>query len=147
MKSKILGQLTQNEYDTDMFESKPVKIPYFDFKEIVVAFFEPTHPPQLIASDKVIDNFLHLNSKNKEKDAHLVYKYYKTTLELGYTKTLKIKEVKDIWNFVIPSEIIIDSDENGDFYLYVSCGCEWEEEHGLQLVFKNGQTLIKAEGH
>ena len=55
---------------------------------------------------------------------------------------------KDIWNFVTPTEIIKHWDEDGEFYLCVSCGCEWEEEHVLQLVvFKDGQTLTRASGH
>ena len=68
-------------------------------------------------------------------------------MKYGYTKSLGVKKIDEIWNFVRPSEIIIDWDENGDFYLNVSCECGWEEEHGLQLIFKDGLTLIRAGGH
>jgi len=40
----------------------------------------------------------------------------------------------------------------GDKGIYVSleCNCNWEPEHGLQLVFKNGSTIKKVgpyDGH
>lgn len=28
-----------------------------------------------------------------------------------------------------------------------TCGCEWEEEHGLQLVFKEGKKLTRISGY
>jgi hypothetical protein len=31
--------------------------------------------------------------------------------------------------------------------LVISCECDREEEHGLQLVFKDGATLTRASGH
>jgi hypothetical protein len=60
---------------------------------------------------------------------------------------LQVNDIADIWNFVYPTEIIVHWNENADFYLCVSCGCEWEEEHGLQLVFKDGKQLTRASGH
>lgn len=40
----------------------------------------------------------------------------------------------------------------GDKRIYISleCGCDWEREHGLQIVFKEGQYVNKLgpyDGH
>jgi hypothetical protein len=147
MESKIVGQLKSIEFNEYYFESEPFEIPYFDNKKLKISFVEAQHQPYLESADKVLENFLKLNSQDRTNGAGLVYKYYDETLKFGYTKDLNIKTPLDIWNHVRANEIIIDSDENGDFYLCVSCGCDWEEEHGLQLVFKNGQTLVRASGH
>lgn len=34
---------------------------------------------------------------------------------------------------------------SGDRGIYISleCGCNWEPEHGLQIVFKHGRTINK----
>jgi hypothetical protein len=35
-------------------------------------------------------------------------------------------------------------------YVSLECGCDWEEEHGMQLVFKNGLQVVKVgpfDGH
>ena len=147
MESKVVGQLKPLGYDTDFFESDPYAIPYLDNKKLKIGFVEAKHAPYLAEADKVLENFLNLNVEERIKDSQLVFNYYDETLKFGYTEQLDIKTVDEIWNFVYPSEIIINWDEKGDFYLCVSCGCEWEEEHGLQLVFKDGLTLTRAHGH
>ncbi len=147
MQSKIVGHLKPNKYNSDFFESEPFEIPYFDNQNLKVGFIEALHQPYLETADKVLGNFLKLDSKDRIKNSEIVLHYYTETLKYGYTKPLDISTKREIWNFVTPTEIVIHWDENEDFYLCVSCECEWEEEHGLQLVFKNGQTLTRASGH
>jgi len=147
MESKIAGQLKPSKHDIDFFQSEPFSIPYFDNKKLVVGFVEAEHQPYLESADRSLENFLKLNSFDRANDSELVLKYYSETLEYGYAQELSIETPKDVWNFVVPVEIIIHWDEIGDIYLCVSCECDWEEEHSLQLVFKNGQTLTRASGH
>ncbi|MEO6136138.1 MAG: hypothetical protein ABIP35_13360 [Ginsengibacter sp.] len=147
MTSKIVGHLSPTDYDPDFFYSVPFPFPYFDNKEIKIGFVEAKHQPYLDSADKVLENFIGLNSTDRTENSEIVHHYYSDTLKYGYTKPLDITAPKDIWNFVTPTEIIIHWDEDGEFYLCVSCDCEWEEEHGLQLVFKGGQTLTRASGH
>jgi hypothetical protein len=146
MESRIVGQLKSVEYDPDFYESDPYPIPYFENKKLKIGFIEPKHQPYLLEADKVLQSFLKLDKKDRINDSQIVNNYYKETLKHGYTRPLDIKTIDGIWNFVYPSEIIIHWDEEGDFYLCVTCGCEWEEEHGLQLVFKDGLTLTRASG-
>lgn len=147
MTSKIAGQLSPVDDDPDLFESEPFPIPYFDNKKVKVGFVEAKHQPYLESADKVLENFIGLSSIDRIENSGMVHDYYSETLKHGYTTPLDIKTAKDIWNFVTPTEIIIHWDEDVDFYLCVSCDCEWEEEHGLQLVFKDGRTLTRASGH
>lgn len=147
MESKIVGHLKPTAHDLSFFESEPFAIPYFDNAKLKIGYVEAEHQQYLESADKVLKNFLQLNSVDKIKDSEIVYRYYIETLMNGYTKALNISTNQSIWNFLTPTEIIIHWDENGDFYLCVSCECEWEEEHGLQLVFKDGHTLIRASGH
>ena len=147
MESKVVGQLNPVEYDQDYFESAPYPFRYFNNKELKVGFIESRHPPYLKEADHVLQNFLKLRQEDRIKDSQMVYKYYEETLKYGYTKPLNIKSIQDIWDFVCPGEIIIHWDENDNYSLGVSCGCEWEEEHGLELIFEHGLKLIKASGH
>jgi hypothetical protein len=147
MESKIVGYLNAVEYDVDFFESEPFPIPYFSNKKIKIGFIEARHQTYLIGAEKTLQNFLKLDDYNRINDSQLVYDYYSEILKHGYTRPLTMSAVSDIWLFVYPTEIIIFWDENGDFDLRVSCGCDWEKEHGLQLIFKDGEKLTKASGH
>lgn len=147
MESKIAGKLKPLEYDPDYFESEAYPIPYFNNKRLKIGFVEALHEAYLFEADKVLENFLKLDFSERIRNSKIVYDYYDKTLLYGYTGELEIKAIEEIWNFVYPSEIIVHWDENGDFYLCVSCECDWEEEHGLQLVFKDGLMLTRASGH
>lgn len=147
MKSRIVGQLNSVEYDADFYVSKPYPIPYFDNKKLKIGYIEAKYEPYLIEADNVLQNFLYLKDQERVEDSQLIFDYYIEIVKHGYTQPLPIKQITDIWNFVFPSEIIIHWDENTDFYLCVSCQCGWEEEHGLQLVFKEGKKLTRAGGH
>lgn len=62
-------------------------------------------------------------------------------------------DLQSIWEHVgLGSEPHISRRSHGDKAVYVSleCNCDWEEEHGLQLVFREGRALVKVgpyDGH
>jgi len=66
---------------------------------------------------------------------------------------LVIDSPADVWKHVqLGSEPIVSRRPHGDQGIYISleCGCDWEEEHGLQIVFKNGLLVNKVgpyDGH
>lgn len=66
---------------------------------------------------------------------------------------VRIEAPEDVWRHVqLGREPIISRRGYGDRSVYVSieCECEWEPEHGLQIVFKNGAALNKVgpyDGH
>lgn len=147
MNSTIVGTLNPVDYDDDIFESAPYPVPYFDNKKLVISFVEANYQPYMTGADQALQNFLKLNPDTHLNDSGMVYSYYKQMLDFGYTQSLDIKTAKDIWNFVYPSNILVVWDENEQFYVCVTCGCAWEEEHDLQLVFKDGKKLTRASGH
>lgn len=147
MKSSIAGGLRPTEYDPEFYESEPFEIPYFDNKKLKIGFIEAKYQPYLDGADQALQRFTTLTSSERLKDSEIVTHYYKQTLQFGHTNPLAMLTSHDIWNYIIPKEIIIHWDDNGDFYVCVSCECEWEEEHGLQLVFREGATLTRASGH
>lgn len=66
---------------------------------------------------------------------------------------LHVADHHDLWNHVrFGNEVYIKRRRNGDRKLYVTieCGCDWEVEHGLQLVLREGLAVNKLgpfDGH
>lgn len=63
-----------------------------------------------------------------------------------------ITDPSQVWNFVTPSRIYLSRRHrrDKDVYLHLTGGCTWEEEHGLQLVFRQGKKLTRVspqDGH
>jgi hypothetical protein len=56
-----------------------------------------------------------------------------------------------IWDFVHPQHVYIEwHDDTRRMYVTLACNCDWEEEHGLQLVYRDGAMLTRVseqDGH
>ena len=105
-------------------------------------------------ADTAIRNFLNLATSDRDDYSELIYKNCTDALDtLGDDDAnpdlANLNDPNEIWRFVNPSGIYISRRHRRetDIYLAVSCGCEWEEEHGLQLVFKQGKKLTRVSGH
>jgi hypothetical protein len=146
MKSKIVGLLKEDE-DGLGWVSKPFEIPYFDNLKLQILFIEAEEEAYLNAGDSALRHFMQLTAKNRIEHSALLYPYYEAVLSYNYIQPFDLKTPEDIWKFVQPSEIIVDCDENDVWYVCVTCECDWEEEHGLQLVFTNGEKLTRVGGH
>ena len=66
---------------------------------------------------------------------------------------LHVDNPNDLWSHVrLGGEVYVERRHHGDRKLYatIECGCDWEEEHGLQLVLREGLAVTKLgpyDGH
>jgi hypothetical protein len=145
MHSTIAGPLTPDRHGC-FFESAPLAIPYFDGRLLPVVF-EEDEPAFLAEADRVLAAFLTLGRADRLTDSSAVYRYYEQVLAAGgRTGRPLIEREEDLWSHVTPESVMINWDETGQLYVCVDCACAWEEEHGLYLVFKDGEKLTRAAG-
>lgn len=87
-----------------------------------------------------------------------MFRYFQDTMRLlaDEAPDLSIANAPDVWQHVDFGESIHVHRERGDkyveagVYLSVECSCEWEQEHGLQLVSREGIEVVKVgayDGH
>ncbi len=123
---------------------------------IIFMDYEPETDLKFIdEADSALSNFFLLDKQSRLALSDLVFKNYSDFLEaIGDDDEFKIniKQKEDIWDFVHPSEIYVTRRPYNDMDIYVQihCGCDWEEEHGLQLVFRQGRQLTRVsdiDGH
>ena len=85
-----------------------------------------------------------------------VYQYYRDCaeyLDLEAGGNPRIDSPHDVWEHVqFGGKALVVRRAYGDRGVYVSleCECDWEEEHGLQIVFRNGLQVNKVgayDGH
>lgn len=152
---KSLGKLKlHSTFPEDWFVSEPIAVPFFDGKEFEIKFidYSPADENFFIEAEEAIQNFLKLNSSMKFNYTNYVYQDYVDFLEATDIEPLEIKERNEIWKYVYPSDIYVKRRHrrDKDIYVDIHCECEWEEEHGLQLVFRQGLKLTKVssiDGH
>ena len=159
--SRIIGQLKQDENFPDWWRSDEVEIPFFDNRKLTITFmnFEPDAYDKTFAeeADKALENFLSLASIDRDAISDLAYKNCMDFLAaVGFDEAdeplRQIKHKNEIWNFIHPTEIYVTRRpyKEQDIYVQIACECYWEQEHGLQLVFKQGKKLTRIsdqDGH
>ena len=101
-----------------------------------------------------IANFLAADSTVLKQAEPYLFAYYEKCKDYhGEDDLLPIQRPSDIWEYVqLGNEPFVTRRAHGDRGVYVSpeCGCDWEREQGLQIVFKGGIRVNKVgpyDGH
>lgn len=104
---------------------------------------------------RAIRSFIALRPSALAEVEEHVFRYYldcKAHLEPGDAGYVEIATAKDVWKHVdFGFEATVGRrKDDGKVYISLECNCDWEPEHGLQLVFKEGCRVNKVgpfDGH
>jgi hypothetical protein len=97
-----------------------------------------------------IQNFLLIEQSVIRAVEQDIYRYYQdcnSYLQPDDEEFISIASPEDIWEHIeIGGEATVSRRFDGDqgIYISLSCYCDWEEEHGLQIVFKNGSRVNRV---
>lgn len=64
----------------------------------------------------------------------------------------KMTQPEEVWQFVTSTGLYVSREpyEDKGMYLQLLCDCDWEQEHGLQLVYNKQGQLVRVsaqDGH
>ena len=148
-----LGTLSPDSRIAEWWVSGPVLVPLFRGTSLPFVMIVPPvdgrFAPDVI---EAVQHFLALGDGDRLAASDRVYKNYVDFMDATDLEPLGIEQPSEIWRFVTPFEVMIDrrGRRDGDVYVRVACECEWEPEHGLQLVFRGGRKLVRVseqDGH
>ena len=151
----LLGELEEDQVD-DWLISKPTKIKALggeSFEFILEGYVEDDSKGEF---RQAIENFLSIDESVIMQAQDSIYKYYKDVLVHlvpGDGWYVEIAKPEDVWNHIrFGGEVTVNRRLWGDkaVYLSLACSCDWEREHGLQIVFREGLFVNKIgpfDGH
>jgi hypothetical protein len=145
-----LGDVTKDE-QFGWYYSKPIPVPMFGGKQcrIVLEGYDEDESKQDF--HVAIANFLSGNPAILREADESLFRYYRDFEEWWLEDDKQpIKSADELWQHVrLGSEPMVSRRSYGDkgIYISVECGCDWEQEHGLQLVLKNGRKVNKLGGY
>jgi hypothetical protein len=147
-----LGEVTKDE-QFGWYYSEPISISMLGDKECRIVLDGYEEDERKEDFHIAIANFL-AGSPAVLRDAdEPLFRYYKDFEEWWLDDNNEPIKLPDVWQHVrFGSEPIVRRRPYGDkgIYISVECECDWEEEHGLQLVLKNGLKVNKLgqyDGH
>ncbi len=154
--SNVVGPLKQDAQLPDWWKSEAIAIPFFDHQQLTVTYITAESDNDatfMTDADQALTQFLQLTSDVRHSISPLVTKNCMDFLEaVEYDEhdepLVRIGAEHSIWDFVAPIEIFLSRRyrRDEDIYVQIDCECNWDEEHGLQLVFRQGKKLTRISG-
>ena len=99
-----------------------------------------------------VKNLINAGKEVMLKAEGSLYSYYEETIkDWGWEEGEyeKVKNPADVWKHINWGEEVVfsRSEEDNLIYASIGSGCSWEEEHGLQIVIREGLTVNKVGPH
>lgn len=148
-----LGPLHPDSSIPEWLVSKPVSIPYFDHEDLTFTLEDLTED-DLPDVQKAVAAFLALGPEARLAASPYVFQNYREMVDAVGEDCFEcdITKPEDVWAHVYPSEIHVSRRYRCDrlIYLKITASCDWEPEHALQLVYRQGSELSRVsaqDGH
>ena len=148
-----LGNLTQHADISEWWVSDPIAVPLLSGQRIAftitLAADGDSYPPDVVDA---VERFLALSPADGETAAGRVFQNYREFADAVSKIDVEITDCTRVWEHVRVTGIFVDRRHRWDHevYIKVACNCDWEVEHGLQLVFRRGARLVRVsaeDGH
>lgn len=143
-----LGPVT-HDAKLGWYHSRPLPVPVLGgaLCTIVLDGYDDDERPDDF--HEAIRTFLTLDPSALTAAAPSIFAYYRDVmndLAAAGDEAVDIDGPHDVLDHVrLGDEPTVSRDTYGDQHVYVSleCECDWEPEHGLQIVFRDGRTVTK----
>jgi hypothetical protein len=149
----MLGRLEPDPQIPEWLRSEPRPIPFFDSQTLpfVLDSVQQADEEEINRAIKV---FLRLSQPDRFAASRYVFAKYLSVAELVSEADLacRIESEQAVWHHVHPSEVFVSRRSRRDraIYITIAAECDWEPEHGLQIVYRKGIELVRVsdqDGH
>ena len=158
--SEIIGNLYRKNENEDWKSEKDIAIPFLNNIKLPVFYYLDSIEKDTSfekEADEALKNILQLKKPEiLEVAKHLFenLQEFKSLVGLNdVTPELRnLTNEIEIWKYINPSCLTVErrAYEDKNIYVVIPCNCDWEEEHGLQMVFRKGKILTRVsdiDGH
>lgn len=149
----MLGPLKRDFHIKEWLVSEAFPIPFLDGQKLPITIQDPKEGDQE-EIDHAISSFLMLSHDDRLAISRYIFANYRQMAELVSAEDLgcEIESEETVWEHVQPSAIYVSRRDRRDCAIYVAiaANCDWEPEHGLQVVFRRGSELVRVsdqDGH
>lgn len=145
-----LGPVEKDE-ESGWYISQPITINALNQQacEFLVEGYDEAGETTRAAYHQAIDNFIKLQASALQAAQEAIFAYYQDTANFRRSEkadVVSIGSAADVWQHIqFGDEALVCRRQNDEQTVYVSleCECDWEEEQGLQIVFRHGAEISK----
>ena len=153
MNIRAIGELRSHSDVPEWLMSSPIGVPYFDGLPLSFILDGLGDIDEREAAE-AIESFLNLGPADRLAASPYVYKNYLSVADVVDDEGLgcRIDSDAEVWRHVRPSEVFVSRRSRRDraIYIQIPAECDWEPEHGLQIIYRRGSELSRVseqDGH
>jgi hypothetical protein len=153
MNIPILGSLEAEPDIPEWLTSDPRGIPFFDGIKLPIVLDSLDEADEKEVESAIVA-FLLLGPIDRLEASQHVFENYKRMAAMTTEEDLdcQIESPEAVWQHVRPAQVFVARRNRRDCAIYVTIAaeCDWEREHGLQIVYRRGQYLTRVsdqDGH
>lgn len=148
MNIQSIGELHKNPHIPQWLDSDEIHIPFLGNQRVVITFQDIVDDPAPQEFEQAINNFLQLTAEDRKETNPYVFGAYKDFVEcVGEEEfDFTIEDEDAVWEHIHPTQISVSRRQYGDkaVYVQIATECDWEAEHGLQIVYQQGKELKRV---
>ncbi|MEU5961976.1 hypothetical protein ABZ777_12305 [Micromonospora parva] len=136
------------------YRSEPVHVPALGDRVLNVIVNGYDDDPAKEEFHTAIAAFLDVDDSVLKAAAPAIFDYYQDVVSEATDGAVPvtISNPDEVWAHIHPVEAAVERDSFRDQHVYVTveCNCDWEPEHGLQIVLRDGRAVTKVgpyDGH
>ena len=137
--------------DYEAYRSEPVAVRVLGGVQRSFLVETDEHDENLDDFAAAVTTFLALEPSVLTAAAPAIFEYYlEIKRDLGDELDVEISGPEDVLDHVDLGDEPIVSRDDDRVYVSLECECDWEPEHGLQIVFRDGAEVTKVgpyDGH
>lgn len=148
----LLPSMSDQELVAILQDRQKVTVPYFGDQPLELQIFEDIDQSELLPT---LRSFLALGANDQHRDARHLLAYCKLTVEAVGPEVLEemgneMPTLETIGEFVKPKFLSFTAVDAGKYvsqrtvFATIEGNVEWEPEHGLQMSWADGNTLVKV---
>lgn len=150
-----IGPLQFSE-DLEWYVSRPIKLSLLSDREMAIAIEGYDEDGAKEDFTETVKNLLAAKPQVLQDVSHHLHAYFLDQNNNEFREDddqIEISDPEKVWEYIdFGDEIKVERRGYGDEGIYASleCSCDWEDEHGLQIVLKNGNVVCKVgpyDGH
>jgi hypothetical protein len=130
--------------------ARKIQAPYFEGRPLELQEYQEDQASLPIEAQDALAAFVLLTNQQRLSESSLIYQYYRDFRGVGdFADWLDeqmgvLKDDDAIWAHVTPNFLDVQQGMSGLWYVVVEGDCDWDDEHGIMLVWLQGKTLTRV---
>ncbi|MFD0892986.1 hypothetical protein KBB96_16320 [Luteolibacter ambystomatis] len=148
MNVPLLGRLRPEPDGSGWMACAPISVPLYEGLDLD-ANIEGIDEADAGEANAALQAFLALGTDGRREAQPYVYQHYLRIAKLfGDQLECHIDSPDDVWQHIHPCSLTLTKREEDDLiYVQICGGCDWDAEHGLQMIYRRGRQLSRVSGY